>query len=262
MTAPRILPFLILLAGCATRPAPEPAGEVRRGSPQTLQISSGAWTLVADHHSVPDAHAVVVLFHQGGGSARGEYAFLVPDLLAAGHDVVTPDLPGGGDRFGPPNRTLARRPEPEGWSYCDALPDIRAVLDHARGVAGQRPVVAWGSSYSAALVILAAAADPDGIAAVLSFSPASGEPMEGCRPEEVAHDMDVPLLVVRPENEVAIPWVAEQLDLFAAAGHDTLIARPGAHGSSALNPERAGDVAATRARVFRFLAAHVGPPAR
>ena len=58
---------------------------------------------------------MIALFHQGGASAHGEYGFLVAELMAAGYDVVTADLHGGGDRFGFPNRTAAATPEPEGF---------------------------------------------------------------------------------------------------------------------------------------------------
>ena len=213
--------------------------------------------LAVDLYRAREAHAVVALFHQGGGSARGEYGFLVPWLLERGYDVVAADLQGGGDRFGWPNRTVAAAPEPEGWSYCQALGQVEAVAGAARELAAGRPVVLWGSSYSAALVVRAAAQDPSGVAAVLAFSPASGEPMEGCRPEDVADGVAVPLLVVRPDAEAALPTVAEQLGRFDRAGHETFVARPGAHGSSALNPAWAGDVSATRARVAAFLAERV-----
>lgn len=248
----------LLLAACGGSGDPEGATDEEAGpnhagaasesssavAPIEYQIEGTSGPIVLDRYDGPGSSGVVVLFHQGGGSARGEYAFLVPRLLELGFDVVTPDLPGGGDRFGEANRTLARTPEAEGFGYCDALPDVTAVLRDAAAWKPDQPLIAWGSSYSGALVLHAAvqSGSPE-IARVLAFSPASGEPMAGCAADDVADRLTLPVLVVRPESEAAIPTVQAQLERFAIAGHQTLVAVPGAHGSSTLNAERVeGDV--------------------
>lgn len=247
----------LLLAACGASDDPEVAaneadpnlaGAVGESSspvaPIEHQIEGTSGPIVLDRYDGPGSSGVVVLFHQGGGSGRGEYAFLVPRLIELGFDVVTPDLPGGGDRFGEPNRTLAGTPEPDGFGYCDALPDVTAVLRDAAMWKPDQPLTAWGSSYSGALVLHAAvqSGSPE-IDRVLAFSPASGEPMAGCAADDVADQLSLPVLVVRPESEAAIPTVQAQLERFAIAGHQTLVAVPGAHGSSTLNPERVeGDV--------------------
>lgn len=220
-------------------------------SVDTLTAPDGV-AVMLDRYQGPDSRGVVALFHQGGGSARGEYGFLVAELLGRGFDVLAADLQGGGDRFGPPNRTLAGAPEPAGWSYCDARPQLDAVVAHARTVAAGRPVVLWGSSYSGALVVRAAA-DGAPVSRVLAFSPASGEPMEGCRPETVATRVAVPLLVVRPSGELEIESVAAQFDVFQSAGHETRVVAGGSHGSSAVNPVRSADVDDDLARILAFL---------
>lgn len=210
--------------------------------------------LVADRYDAPGDSAVVLLFHQGGGSARGEYGFLIPSLLEAGFDVVAADLWGGGDRFGPPNRTMARAPEPADFGYCDALPQLRAVLGDARAWRPDARVVLWGSSYSGALVLHAGATNAHGVDRVLAFSPAAGEPMAGCSADAVTEELDLPVLIVRPASEYEIPSVQERFARFEAAGLRTWVADPGAHGSSTLNPFRVeGDVTGTRAEVDAFL---------
>lgn len=244
--------LLPLAAGCAPEPAvpPEPLVE-------EVVIASGDVPLHADVHTQGESGTVVLLFHQGGGSARGEYAFLVPTLLEAGYAVVAPDLHGGGDRFGEPNRTLEATPEPEEFGYCDAAGQLRAVREWAEQRFPGARLILWGSSYSAALVLREAAADPEGVAAVLAFSPASGDPMAGCRPEEVAGTLTLPALVLRPANEAQIPTVQEQLRVFEEAGHATWVASPGAHGSSMLNPARVeGSVDPTWQAVWTFLEAN------
>lgn len=230
------------------------------GLPTRVEVDvqgPGDVSLAVDRYDGSEDGPVVALFHQGGGSARGEYGFLVPRLLDLGFSVVAADLHGGGDRFAFPNRTLARHPEAAGFTYCDALPQLQAVVDRIQSWYPDRPLVLWGSSYSGALVLHAAAARND-VDRVLAFSPASGEPMAGCSANDVVNRVEVPLLVVRPEEEAAIPSVADQLALFDAAGHAVFVASPGAHGSSTLNPHRvAGPTERTWQRVREFLLASV-----
>ena len=181
----------------------------------------------------------MLLFHQGGASGWAEYAPIVPALTSRGFRVATIDQRRGGDLFDAAN-AVAERFDPETTSYCDAAPDLEAALDWAVDRTGDDGVVLWGSSYSAALVIRLAAERPDDVAGVLAFSPASGDPMEGCRPEAVLDRIDVPLLVLRPESEMEHAWIGEQLEIFDAAGADTYVARPGRHGSSMLVEQRVG----------------------
>ncbi len=222
-------------------------------------------SIYTDWYDGPGEGRLVALFHQGGGSARGEYGFLIPRLLEMGFDVVAADLPGGGDRFGFPNRTLQAQPEPDDFRYCDALPALEAVLSSAHDWQPDSDLVAWGSSYSGALVLHAAAEGSSGgegevvVNRVLAFSPASGDLMSGCTPEEVANRLSVPTLIVRPDTEAELPNIVEQLALFDAAGHQAVVFSPGAHGSSTLNPLRVlGLSDASWRLVDQFLSAGYG----
>ncbi|NKB87785.1 MAG: hypothetical protein GKS06_06150 [Acidobacteria bacterium] len=207
--------------------------------------------LIADRYDLADPRATILLFHQGGGSARGEYGFLIPHLLARNYAVVAVDLYGGGDRFGRPNRTLRGSSPPDDFGYCDAGSQIRSVINHV-GESTNRPMVLWGSSYTAALVVRETARDAVGVAATLAFSPASGEPLADCIPEEVADELTVPVLTIRPESEAAMESVATQIEAFRAAGVATYVA-PGAHGSSLLNPARSPEGRTAQDYVFDFL---------
>jgi dienelactone hydrolase len=210
------------------------------------------------YRSADDDAPVVMLFHQGRGSIA-EYERIAPRLVAAGYHALAVDLRRGGDLFGVPNQTVLawNGPEP---SYCDVYQDLESTMQFAREIGLRGPLVAWGSSYSAALVIRLGAEYPEQIAAVMAFSPASGEPMAGCEPEPWAAHIEVPWLVVRPQREVEnveYPWIAEQLETFRAAGADTHVAPDSRHGSSMLDPERnPSDPEPTWAVVDRFLAAH------
>lgn len=205
--------------------------------------------------------ALILLFHQGGADGRGEYGPIVGRLADDGYSLLLVDQRRGGDRFGGPNRTVADLEGAE-YGYCEVYPDLEAALAFARERGFTGPVVAWGSSYSASLAIRLAAEHPDELAAVLAFSPASGGPMEGCRPEMYAADVDVPVLVLRPETEMEIESVGRQMLALGGMGMETYVAAARGHGSSILVAERTGDdPLLVWEVVMRFLEAATNPDA-
>jgi len=198
------------------------------------------------------ARPIVLAFHQAGADGRGEYGPMAARLLAEGWDLVAVDQRSGGDRFGGDNMTVTAHGKSTG--YCEAMPDLRAAIVAARAWRPDAPIVAWGSSYSAALVLRLAAERPDGLAGVCSFSPASGGPMEDCRGEEVSDRIEVPVLVLRPASEMANESVARQGETFLGQGHALYVANPGVHGASMLVAERAGgDPGATWKTLLAFM---------
>ena len=210
-----------------------------------FQANDGV-TVYADVYETdaPMSAPVIVLFHQAGGDARGEYGPVVPRLLEHGVHAVAVDARSGGDRFGGVNRTAAAFDEDPG--YCAAEPDLLAAIDATRSEGFDGPLIIAGSSYSAGLTVRIAALYADKIDGAIAFSPAAGGPMAPCSPNDAIAEVAVPLLVLRPANEAAIPSVADQLALFEATGHATHVADPGTHGASMLVAERAGgDVSAT-----------------
>jgi hypothetical protein len=76
---------------------------------------------------------------------------------------------------------------------------------------------------------------------VLAFSPASGEPMQGCRPEQYLPSLSIPALILRPEAESNIETLTQQLGAFRAAGKQIHISdpEPTAHRCSARSGEGA-----------------------
>ncbi len=194
------------------------------------------------------ARPLIIAFNQGGADARSEYGPIVPRLLDAGFDVLAVDVRAGGDRFGGRNLTV------EVWGgeqpYCEAAADVEGALSYARDE-HDGPIVLWGSSFSAALV-LRAAADRDDIAAVLAFSPASGGPLADCRGEDVSARISAPVLVLRPAAEAE--RAAAQLERFREQGHEVFVADPGTHGSSMLVADRVdAPVESTWRRVLDFI---------
>jgi pimeloyl-ACP methyl ester carboxylesterase len=224
------LTLLLLAAGAG--------GETRTFTTETadgITVHGEVYTSAGTQSSAP----LILLFHQGAGDSRGEYAPLVPRLLDEGYNLVAIDQRRGGDRFDGINRTLAGVPGRE-YSYCDVVPDLEAALEYAREQGFSGPTAAWGSSYSAALVFQLAVAHPDEIDAIVAFSAASGEPMAGCMPEPYSAEIVQPVLALRPSREMEVPYVPGQMALFEQHGHRTYIADPGVHGSSMLNETRVG----------------------
>jgi pimeloyl-ACP methyl ester carboxylesterase len=190
----------------------------------------------------PMSAPLILLFHQGGGDTRGEYTPLVVRLIEQGYNLVAIDQRRGGDRFGGNNRTLAGVGDVE-YSYCDVYPDLEGALRFAREYGFTGLVFKLGTEH------------PDEIDAVLAFSAASGSPMDGCRPEPYSERITQPVLALRPINEMEVPYVPGQMQLFREHGHLTYIADPGVHGSSMLNETRVGtSTEATWSVVLAFLA--------
>ena len=179
----------------------------------------------------------MMLFHQGGSNARAEYDMHVPRFLHAGYNVLMTDQRRGGTRLGGQNRTVSEAGDAT-YSYCDAYPDLVAALRFAES-RSNGPIVALGSSYSAALV-MKLAADEASIDATLAFSPASGAPMDGCQPLDSARLLESPLMVFRPPAELQLASVANQWAAFSDLGIPGFIPLSGVHGASMLNPDRVG----------------------
>ena len=195
----------------------------------------------------------ILLFHQGASNARAEYETIIPVLLEQGYALLAIDQRRGGSRLGGQNRTVEQLGDAE-YEYCDVYPDLEAALEYVEeaGYTGRR--IAWGSSYSATLAIQLASKHGEELDGVLAFSPASGDPMQGCRPDQYLESLSVPLLILRPGREMEIESVQKQFSLFKNAGHRTYIAENGVHGSSMLNPNRVdGSVEPHWEKVLAFL---------
>jgi pimeloyl-ACP methyl ester carboxylesterase len=118
----------------------------------------------------PDS-TLILLFHQAGWS-RGEYREIAPKLASAGYRVMAIDQRSGRGVNGIPNETYRRAAKEKlGTGYLDAYRDLEAALAHARDELEAKRIVAWGSSYSASLVLRLAAEHLNEVSAVVAFSP-------------------------------------------------------------------------------------------
>ena len=225
-------------------------------APQEVSLETGdGVTLSGDLYMAHGASApLILLFHQGASNARAEYLPVAPRLIDAGFNLLAIDQRRGGDRFGGLNRTVSRTTG-NGYSYCDCYADLEAALRFAHAELEANRIIAWGSSYSAALVFRLGVEHAEDIDRILAFSPASGEPMDGCQPEPFASQIEIPALVLRPAREMELEHVAAQFRTLSDMGHRMYVADPAVHGSSMLNPNRVkGDIEPTWQTVLQFLA--------
>jgi dienelactone hydrolase len=116
-------------------------------------------------YEAADPKALILLFHQAG-SSKDEYATIAPRLRNAGYSALAIDQRSGSEMYGTNETAKGLGREAD---YLEARPDLQAALDWAH----QRklPIILWGSSYSSALIFPLAAGDPQGVVALLAFSP-------------------------------------------------------------------------------------------
>jgi pimeloyl-ACP methyl ester carboxylesterase len=261
-----VLGLIFVLSGCSEPPNSGQIaniGLIQNREPISLTTSDGHKIYghlhrpdvgVSDSSSSPDEkYPLILAFHQGGSSGEAEYAPIIPRLLEEGYGVLTIDQRRGGNRFMGDNRTASAFDQ-DAVSYCEAIEDLEAALTYALSLEDVGQIIAWGSSYSATLAVELGANHPELISKVLAFSPASGEPMEGCNPLPLAFGLRQPALFLRPESELTFGSVAADMEAYTDMGHQIFIASPGAHGSSMLVNSRVdGETKKTWNTVLDFL---------
>jgi hypothetical protein len=123
----------------------------------------------------------ILLFHQGGAS-RGEYNEIAVRLQKLEYNCLAVDLRAGERMNYITNETAERaKIEKIPHSFLDARYDIIASIRFIRKF-NLKPVVLFGSSYSASLCLMTAVRNPD-VNAVIAFSPG-----EFFRPEVVVKE--------------------------------------------------------------------------
>lgn len=240
----RALIFGALIAsGCHAAPKAEQeckdsacgtATEVAK--PIILTASDG----VKVHGSLYEAakpKALILLFHQAG-SSKDEYATIAPRLRDAGYSALAIDQRSGGGLYGTNETAKGLGREAD---YLEARPDLQAALDWAQQQ--KLPIILWGSSYSSSLIFPLAASDPQGIVALLSFSP--GEYFDDKQMiRTAAEKLKVPVFIASTNSQEE---VGEADPIMAAlprnASNIRYVPEHAVHGSSMLiakrNPEGA-----------------------
>ncbi len=270
-----LVPLSLIALALASTPThtPEPVADALQEAPSAQAVadpeiqprlreipSKDGLIMTVDLY-VPNKHRetpMIVLFHQAGWS-RGEYREIAPQLCRMGYNCMAVDLRSGKEVNGVLNETARRAREGElGTEYADALPDMEAALRYARKQLTQGPVIAWGSSYSSALVLQLAGTQPKLMDGVLSFAPGEYFPD---KPEDwiqsAARTIACPTFVTSAKAEHE-RWKA----IFEAIPHAKKTAfvpeTKGQHGSRALW-KRFEDSPAYWKAVQTFLRAHFAP---
>ena len=179
---------------------------------------------------------LIVLFHQAG-SSRGEYNEIAPRLNQLGFNCIAVDLRSGEYSRGKDNETAVRAGNKGlATGYTDALPDIIAALHYADKQYGNRKVIAWGSSYSASLVLKVAGDHPELLDGVIAFSPGEyfahlGKSKTWIR--DAVTNINDPVFITSSKNEAA-DW-APIYDAIKRTDKQSFIPETaGKHGSRAL----------------------------
>jgi hypothetical protein len=123
----------------------------------------------------------ILLFHQGE-SSRGEYNEIAARLLKLEYNCLAVDLRSGEKMNYIENETASRAKENNfSHTYLDAQKDIKAAIMFVQKY-NKKPVILFGSSYSASLSLIIAQKN-DNVKAVIAFSPG-----EFFRPEVIVKD--------------------------------------------------------------------------
>ena len=221
--------FIMLLAGIIC------SGFTCHSETITFTSKDGV-KITADNYQVhPDTVPLILLFHQAGWS-RGEYTEIAPRLNRMGYNCLAVDLRSGNRVNNIENQTfLDAKGKMKDTNYISAEMDIESSIEFAKKFT-QGPVILWGSSYSASLVLKSASLNNDRIQAVIAFSPGEyfrpyGKPSDYIR--QCALDITVPAFVTCAKAEKTL---TEEI-FKAIPGENKLFFVPetsGHHGSSAL----------------------------
>jgi pimeloyl-ACP methyl ester carboxylesterase len=132
-------------------------------------FSSDSLKITADLYLKDSQLPFIILLHQAV-SSRGEYNEIAPKLLNLGYNCLAVDLRSGKKINYTLNETaecakLNHKPS----KFIDAIPDIDAAIEYVRRF-NHKPVILFGSSYSASLALMIASQSND-VKAVVAFSP-------------------------------------------------------------------------------------------
>jgi dienelactone hydrolase len=205
-------------------------------APVTLTAKDGV-TVHGEYVAAPKGSAkpLVVLFHQAH-SNRHEYAPIQPRLAALGFGSLAIDQRSGGQMFGAENPTAASLKRPA--EYEDALPDLEAALAWAVARSPTHTAIVWGSSYSASLSFVLAAAHPKEVAAVLAFSPGEYFEKAPAKIRTAAAKVSAPVFVTSSADPQEIAEAKAILQASPSKVKEQFVPKVGVHGSSILRKDR------------------------
>jgi pimeloyl-ACP methyl ester carboxylesterase len=205
----------------------------------TIQIDSKDEVLItADTYIVnkDPTTPIIALYHQAGWS-RGEYLEIAPKLNQLGFNCIAFDLRSGDSINDIDNLTAKHAKEiNKKTRYIDALPDILSSLEHLNNQFPESKIIAWGSSYSAALVLHVSGTHPDLVDGVLSFAPGEYFSKQGKAKtwiQSSSTDINIPVFITSARNEKK-NWIAIYNSIKSNQKTSFIPDSKGNHGSRAL----------------------------
>lgn len=167
---------------------------------QTVEFkSTDALMITADEYIISENARYVLLFHQAR-SSRGEYKDIALKLNKLGFNSVAIDLRSGDESNFVVNETAKKAKEKKlPASYLEADKDIQAAIIYYFNKS-KKPLILFGSSYSASLVLKDAVKN-DKILAVVSFSPGEYLTTEGVTLKKLLINFDKPVFAASTAGE-------------------------------------------------------------
>ncbi len=142
-----------------------------RGEAQKKVVfpASDSLLVTADSYAGSPVDPFILLFHEEE-SSRGEYRDIAPRLVKMKYNCLAVDLREGKENNYIVNETAGRAHSLQlRINKLDCLKDIQGAIHYAVQKSG-KPVILFGSSFSASLCLLIAKNNPD-VKAVIAFSP-------------------------------------------------------------------------------------------
>jgi dienelactone hydrolase len=180
-----------------------------------------------DLYAAENPKAIILLFHQAD-SSKDEYATIAPRLVAAGYTAMAIDQRSGGSMFGT-NETMKNVKHKA--EMVDAERDLIGAVNWARPFG--KPIILWGSSYSASLVFDVANLYPGQVKAVMAFSPGEYFPdphMVG----RAASTLAVPAYITSSSDPAEIAKAKAIAGKVPGGRAEQYVPATGVHGSSTL----------------------------
>lgn len=155
--------------------------------------------ITADLYHVSNPKGFLLLCHRSHCN-RAEYRETAPKLNAFGYSCLAIDQRSGMNVFGETNETKNRAKEKElSTGFLDAKPDVEAAIDQSYILNGEKPIILFGSSYSASLALLISPTTPK-VKATVAFSP--GEYLKGINLSEQIESTNKPIFVTSSKQEI------------------------------------------------------------
>ena len=202
-------------------------------STKGISIAGAGWSH-RPNVSSPAPGGITATGFSAPGFARGEYQQLAPKLNELGYNCLAIDQRSGRGVNGVTNETnKAAKDAGLPTAYADAYPDLEAALNYLVEQYHPKQLFAWGSSYSASLVLILAAEHPQEVQAALAFSPGEYFSFHDLQISDYAAKITQPVFITSAKSEEQA-WRGIANSVSSAGSVFFVPQGSGVHGSSAL----------------------------